>query len=419
MVTPTVSSLIESFPMPKLSSIADARTRPSYTTLRRIQTEINGNAASVPSDGGGGLNGHLTLTITPEAYLLLAGVAYNPPALPPAPVLPAFSSPAEVSFATRRYEEAKTVFHTYHAVDTALKHQIIKSTPPLYIAALQSTTTGFGNVTTLQLLAHLWRGYGDITQTELGANAARMAAPWNPPTPIESLYQQLQDGMEFAAAGGEPMATNTILRIGYTNIANTGLFDVGCREWRNNDKTTRTFASFQAHFTSHENDRIDTTTSSRGYHSTYKGASANHVDDTTSATSVASSQAATIAAQGVQITQLLAAFQALSATSTTGEPGSPPEPTAFHTTQDTNSVFSGITQATPGTSTAISYCWTHGHSSNPAHTSKTCNRRSPSHQELATATNTMGGSERDYTLPAVREEANRLRRDRSRNSSSP
>jgi hypothetical protein len=181
MVAPTVSALIESFPMPTLSSLADARTRPSYTTLRRIQTELNGNAASVPSDGGGGLNGHLTLTITPEAYLLLAGVAYNPPALPPPPVL-------DVTFSNRRYEEAKTVFHTYHAVDTALKHQIIKATPPLYIAALQSTTTGFGNVTTLQLLDHLWRGYGEITQTELGTNAARMAAPWNPPTPIESLY---------------------------------------------------------------------------------------------------------------------------------------------------------------------------------------------------------------------------------------
>jgi hypothetical protein len=41
------------------------------------------------------------------------------------------------------------------------------------------------------------------------------------------------------------------------------------------------------------------------------------------------------------------------------------------------------------------YCWTHGHRVNQMHTSATCSRKAAGHQDLATASNTMGGSEKD------------------------
>jgi len=41
------------------------------------------------------------------------------------------------------------------------------------------------------------------------------------------------------------------------------------------------------------------------------------------------------------------------------------------------------------------YCWTHGHRCSELHTSATCGARAPWHQVTATASNTMGGSEKD------------------------
>jgi hypothetical protein len=41
------------------------------------------------------------------------------------------------------------------------------------------------------------------------------------------------------------------------------------------------------------------------------------------------------------------------------------------------------------------YCWTHGHRVSQSHTSGTCGTKAPGHQDAATATNTMGGSEKD------------------------
>ena len=40
------------------------------------------------------------------------------------------------------------------------------------------------------------------------------------------------------------------------------------------------------------------------------------------------------------------------------------------------------------------YCWTHGHRCSKNHTSATCGSKAPGHQVTATASNTMGGSER-------------------------
>ncbi len=41
------------------------------------------------------------------------------------------------------------------------------------------------------------------------------------------------------------------------------------------------------------------------------------------------------------------------------------------------------------------YCWTHGYMVQESHTSKTCTNKAAGHQDAATRTNTMGGSERN------------------------
>jgi hypothetical protein len=64
--------------------------------------------------------------------------------------------------------EAKLIFKTYHKVNQALHKQILTVVPDVYICALKNATTGYGNVTSLQLvLEHLWTHYGTITQMEL------------------------------------------------------------------------------------------------------------------------------------------------------------------------------------------------------------------------------------------------------------
>jgi hypothetical protein len=121
--------------------------------------------------------------------------------------------------------------------------------------------------TCLQLLLHLWHNYGRITQAELDADLMCMATAWNPATPIEALFSQLEDGVRFATAGNDPPSLPTVVRQGYNIIYSTGLFTIACREWRCLPDGNKTMPIFQAHFHAANQDRCLTSTSaSTGYH---------------------------------------------------------------------------------------------------------------------------------------------------------
>jgi hypothetical protein len=78
-------SVNKSFTTAILSPIATSRTRPTYASLHKAQSELNGNVASIHTNLGGGLHGHLALTIAPAAYLVLSNqIEFVPPANPPA-----------------------------------------------------------------------------------------------------------------------------------------------------------------------------------------------------------------------------------------------------------------------------------------------------------------------------------------------
>eukprot|EP00957_Ditylum_brightwellii_P077497 5888759-Ditylum_brightwellii.AAC.1 len=55
---------------------------PTWDSIKAIHLHLNGNAASVPSDLGGGQHGHLGLTIGGAEYQTLTGHPFAQPANP-------------------------------------------------------------------------------------------------------------------------------------------------------------------------------------------------------------------------------------------------------------------------------------------------------------------------------------------------
>ena len=348
-----------SFPKPTLTIIATTTQAPTYSTISIAQRELNGNAASIHSNGGDGRNGHLSLTISPTDYLLVTnGIPFLPPANPPInPNHPVAATGPQIAEINRRHEQDQTVFQTYDATDKALRNQVIEAIPLVYIRALYNPVTGFGNVTTLALMTHLWTNYGKIQPSELNDNEARMTMMWQPPTPIEVLFTQLEDGVAFALVGGEPISDTATMRMGYNNVNATGMFTEACREWRQKADNTKTLASFQTFFSLADKDRrLNMTTGEAGY----QGA----VNRVTHNPPVRRPVPAPSAA-----------------------------PPATPTTR---------TRWTPGVNSNgnhYTYCWTHGCSRNINHTSETCMSKAEGHQDSATLTNKMGGSTKIWTAP--------------------
>eukprot|EP00978_Attheya_sp_CCMP212_P029636 scaffold105942_cov70-Attheya_sp.AAC.2 len=90
--------------------------------------------------------------------------------------------------------------------------------------------------------------YGKIIPEDLDKNQLCMEADWNPPTPIEDLFEQLWAGAAFATEGGDAPSAPRLVRLGYNIINETGLFELGCRDWHNKPAADKTFAQLHVHF---------------------------------------------------------------------------------------------------------------------------------------------------------------------------
>jgi hypothetical protein len=230
------------FPHPVFTKSGDNDTELTFMSILITHVELNVNAASICSTRGDGLQGHLALTIDANDYveLSLGNKPFLPPTAPHAfPIHPETASDAQIAETNRQHKAKKEQFILFHNADKALHNLLIAAVPPIFLADQHDPTTGFRNKTILQLLTYLHTTFGNISEKELELNTARMQLQWNPPSAIEALFLQLENGVSFATAGKDAPTKPTVLRWAYNNIEQTGCFDIACREWRQMDPNAK------------------------------------------------------------------------------------------------------------------------------------------------------------------------------------
>jgi hypothetical protein len=231
------------FPHPVLTKIGDLNTEPTFTSILVAHVELNANTASIYSARGDGLQGHLALTIDANDYVKrsLGNKSFEPPTAPSSfPSHSESTSDAQIAETNGQHKAKKEEFILFHNAYTALRNLLIAAVPSIFLADQRDPMTGFGNKTVLQLLTYLHTTFGSISEKELELNTARMQLQWNPPTAIEALFLQLENGVSFATTGQDAPTKPTILRWAYNNIKQTGRFDIACHEWRQMESSAKT-----------------------------------------------------------------------------------------------------------------------------------------------------------------------------------
>ena len=394
--------------MPKISTHDE---KPTYSSLKKFQAAIDENAMAVPSYTTD--LGHLALVITDTDFRAAnEDETFVPPINPGTQPTPPSTTgatrdateaavtifPFTAAETIRNFNQQQQEYIKYRTTRTALKKQILNSVDDKYVSKLKHPRTKYATVAPLELLTHLWTTYGTIDQSDQSANELRMKAPWNPPTAIETLFEQLQDGQSFAERGHETISDGQLVRWGYENILATGLFDRDCTKWRKKPDH-KTWTDFQAFFTIAEDDRSKNATASEA---TY---TANQVQQL--------------------IQQELAAFITHEEPQNENIPPPAQEQANAVTAQDIKRMIEdAIKQSAPpprrplGNRTntydrnrpnnprqplkaqglldgyPVSYCWTHGVTRNLNHTSDSCTRTADNHKKDATYDSRKGGSDR-------------------------
>jgi hypothetical protein len=219
-MTPIDASSFD-FPHPVLTKIGDNNTEPTFASILVAHVELNVNAVSIYSARGDGLQDHLALTIDDTDYTKrsIGNKPFVPPTSPPAvPTHLMTASDAQIAEKNRQHKVQKEEFILFHNADTALRNLLIAAVPPIFIAGQCDPMTCFGNKTVLKLLTYLHTTFGSISEKELEQNTARMQLQWNPPTAIEALFLQFENGVSFATAGKDAPTKPTVLRWAYNII---------------------------------------------------------------------------------------------------------------------------------------------------------------------------------------------------------
>jgi hypothetical protein len=92
--------------------------------------------------------------------------------------------------------------HIHLRATCFLKKQIISVFEPIYLDVLNDNMVGFANISARDMLDHLSSVYGKITAVDLEINCEHMRRAWDPQQPVESLFKQIQDCVDYYEAGG-------------------------------------------------------------------------------------------------------------------------------------------------------------------------------------------------------------------------
>jgi hypothetical protein len=318
----------------------------------------------------------------------------------------------------RNHEKEVNTWTIHQAALTALRNLIINNIDEEYIAEHCNALTGFRLVTPATLLDHIKDNYGDVEPMQLKENEKTLEAPWDPSTPVATLYKRIEDCKLFAEAGDEPIPDKKVLRAALLAIESTGLYNLACDTWMEKPTATKTWANFKLFFSKESKKVKHHTTGSLGM----QDATANALLELNDAFTTQQQQIQELAnnrqplaelpiqeqinnimpptehANELQIlkeqVQSLLAAVSIKNKSTgnsyedSDEENQPPARQNRKPTKEYDIRAQGYDKA----GFALTYCHTHGISRNLNHGSCNCKYPAKGHKKAATLSNKLGGS---------------------------
>ena len=222
---------------------------PNYDSIRCINKKLAANAATIKTTPGGGRHGYLALCLSPAAYASHSLTAFVPPVNPgPTPVFPIRANAASIAALETTHKEKLRKWEEYNAVMQALKNQFIEAVDEIYLKSIQDRVTEYTNKNLQDMLQHLYDTYGKITEDKLEQNRQEMNQPYDVTLPIETLFAQIEDCVDFTDAARSPYTKTKTLNTAFLLIQKTGVFNKECGKWRKRPAHDKTWQNFKLFF---------------------------------------------------------------------------------------------------------------------------------------------------------------------------
>jgi hypothetical protein len=339
---------------------------PNHTSIMKLRQQLFANAMANPCLRGL-TNGYLGIIMPDDEYRakqIAKGQPPTPFTIPKLPELAVNDDDTEVSYTEEQMAQYNQDTADYIVIETALKNQLIAAIDELYITELVADDVGYGDYSAKQILTYIVQKYDKIEYKDIQRNREKLDAKWDITDPIQTLWQRVDECKRFAKAGGYDLDDMTIMQATFTVLKNTGIFEMYCILWKRQPEATWTLPDFKIFFEEANKERMTSTAKEAGYHGAHKATAPPNT------------------------------------TKTTGTTTNTQENVDGHDARFC--VINGK---------KIWYCWSHGGSTNPGHTSATCTKQKDGHIITSDWGNTCGGC-----TEMLWSEANRKARARKNNN---
>jgi hypothetical protein len=264
---------------------------------------------------------------------------------------------------------------------------------------LHGTTRVFECKKLLGCFQTLFTNYAQIDNLAMDDVETNIRKQWDPNTPIESMYKQIQTNCDIAKMANQLYSAAQKLSFAYTLVFKTGMYFEACKEWDAKPAADKTWANFKLHFKEEQTclDRQQCMTQQGGYHSANAALAAQAAESVAQIIASANAERAAERATLLEISNQ----QANAATAA----GSKYEEKMLEMQSmilELQKQVAAFAKQKPPAQTRQrhtnepldpnGYCWTHGYCVSMAHNSATCNFPAKGNQKDATRANTKGGS---------------------------
>jgi hypothetical protein len=240
---------LDLFPYKELDPLPTSR-EPNYNDLNYLQKQLNANAMSVEAMGGSGQHGFLVLVVDANTHMHITGHNFPKPKRPDmVPPIEAHDDSNVISLKVEIHKMEKVEWNNYNNTLKELRTQLLAAVPRDLIEELADEDSDFNNVPPLRIMQYLNELYGKITPDMLKDNLDKLATPWNPTDPINTLWKQVKDCVAFAKKGNEPILESTAVRIVVKILEDTQVFPLDMHNWQQrSDADQASFLELKKHF---------------------------------------------------------------------------------------------------------------------------------------------------------------------------
>ena len=223
---------------------------PNYDSIRRLHNQIKANAASVPSNLGGGQFGHMGLVLTQNQHGMISNAPFIRPVHPGPCVIPPNSTQAQIQAIKDTHSDQLRVFNEVLGVESALRQQINEAVEESYLKRIKNRHTNAINIPVSEIFSqHLYPRYGEMDSFKLEDERTKvMQMTYDLAYPPDIVYETLEDLMDMATASGVPYTQHQAVDMALIIINRTNAFAKDMRDWIDLPANQRNWVNFKQHF---------------------------------------------------------------------------------------------------------------------------------------------------------------------------